>query len=297
MKPTASPSLHNFSPYNSDILLLALFIAAVFHVIVLLGINFTKPQKNRINKSIEISLAHTPLKNAPKQAKFLANEHQLGAGDHTFKPKAVDQTPPAPKSESEVNVKTPDQENFHEKKKPLIQKVMSQTHAPVKIDHPVEQPEQPEEAPEEKPKLSAETLQQQIAQLGERIRSSQPTAEQNKIKFVNSVSTHKFLAAQYVKDWEEKVERTGNLNYPEAARQKDSSQILTMDVGINADGSIYSMRIVTSSGNPALDEAAKRIVKMSAPFAELPYDLLKEVNVLVITRVWKFSDETGMTAR
>jgi protein TonB len=70
-----------------------------------------------------------------------------------------------------------------------------------------------------------------------------------------------------------------------------------MDVGINADGSIYSMRIVKSSGNPILDEAAKRIVKMSAPYAALPADLLREINVLVITRVWKFSDETGMTAR
>jgi protein TonB len=36
---------------------------------------------------------------------------------------------------------------------------------------------------------------------------------------------------------------------------------------------------------------------MSAPFAELPAELLQEVNVLVITRVWKFSDETGMTTR
>jgi protein TonB len=105
------------------------------------------------------------------------------------------------------------------------------------------------------------------------------------------------LAAQYVRDWEDKVERTGNLNYPAAASKSGASQTLTMDVGINADGSIYSMRIVRSSGNTALDEAAKHIVKMSAPFAELPVELLKEVNVLVVTRVWKFSDETGMTAR
>jgi len=100
-----------------------------------------------------------------------------------------------------------------------------------------------------------------------------------------------------VKDWEDKVERTGNLNYPEAARHRKTPQSLTMDVGINADGSIYSIRIARSSGNPALDEAAKRIVKMSAPFAALPAELLQEVNVLVITRVWKFSDETGMTTR
>ncbi len=100
-----------------------------------------------------------------------------------------------------------------------------------------------------------------------------------------------------MKDWEDKVERTGNLNYPEVAAKKNFSGTLTMDVGIKADGSIYSIRINQSSGNPALDEAAKRIVRMSAPFAPLPADLRKELDVLVITRVWKFSDESGMTSR
>lgn len=70
-----------------------------------------------------------------------------------------------------------------------------------------------------------------------------------------------------------------------------------MNVGINADGSIYSIRITKSSGITALDDAAKRIVRLSAPFAALPADLLKELDVLAIPRVWKFSDESGMTTR
>jgi protein TonB len=57
------------------------------------------------------------------------------------------------------------------------------------------------------------------------------------------------------------------------------------------------MRVVKSSGNDALDDAAKRIVAMSAPFAALPDELLKEASVLVITRVWRFSDESGFSAR
>ena len=57
------------------------------------------------------------------------------------------------------------------------------------------------------------------------------------------------------------------------------------------------MRIRKSSGYPALDEAAKRIVRVSAPFPPLPKDLLQELDVLVITRVWKFSDETGLHTR
>ena len=285
---------------QGDSLLTALFVAAVLHVIVLLGVNFTAPQPPKINRSIEITVAHAPVKKAPKDAKHLAAEHQIGAGEETRKPEPPQQKIATQEQALSPPVKKVIPHPVVPQVKPVAEKLLTQAKAPVKV---VTEPEQPVELPEavevqeSAPKLSPEALQQQITQLGERIRNTQQSAQDTKIKFVNSISTHKYLAAQYVKDWEDKVERTGNLNYPEAARKKGVSQSLTMDVGINADGSIYSMRIVRSSGNSALDDAAKRIVKMSAPFAVLPDDLLREVNVLVITRVWKFSDETGMTAR
>lgn len=300
MTDIQAPEFNNYSLANGDSLLMALFIAAVVHALILLGINFSAPPLPKVSKSIEITLSHAPVKKAPKQAKYLAADHQIGAGDDTRKPEPLQEVLPSPGQEA-APVKKVVEAAAPAPKKPVADKIMTQKQAKVKIAvAPVETPEKsepPVEVVEDKPTLSAESLQQQIAQLGEQIRNSQQSSQDTKIKFVNSVSTHKYLAAQYVKDWEDKVERTGNLNYPEAARKKGESQTLTLDVGINADGSIYSMRVVKSSGNPALDEAAKRIVKMSAPFAELPAELLKEVNVLVITRVWKFSDETGMTAR
>ena len=63
------------------------------------------------------------------------------------------------------------------------------------------------------------------------------------------------------------------------------------------DGSIKNIRINKSSGYPELDEAAKKIVYMSAPFPALPLDLRKEIDVLGITRVWKFSDESGLVTQ
>lgn len=298
----STPRLDQTPLASDDSLLLALFIAALLHVVILLGINFRAPESPKVNKSIEVTLSHAPLKQAPKNAKYLAAEHQLGAGDQTSKPQPLPQSLPlpaqmaSPQPLSKVEEKKPLSPSL---KKPTPQKLLTQAQAPVKIASPRESSEEePASTVEEsKPRLSAEALQQQIAQLGEQIRTSQKSAENSQIKFVSSVSTHKYLAAQYVKDWEDKVERTGNLNYPEAARKSGSSQWLTMDVAINADGSIYSMRVTRSSGNATLDEAAKRIVSMSAPFAELPAALLKELNVLVITRVWKFSDESGMTGR
>lgn len=294
---------------NNDTLLVTLFLAAVIHVVIGLGINFTAPQPENVSRSIDITLVNMPTKKAPEKAQFLAQDNQLGAGEQIKKPepppqqlpsqgdnqpKQVKKSAPAPsepkaakklitqkKAEKKIVTATKPDKGVHTDAAPAPGRSAAYTPS-MAIKHP---------------QLSAEMLQQQIAQLGTEIRLNQQTAEQTKIKFVDSVSAHKYVAAQYMKDWEDKVERTGNLNYPEVAAKKNFSGTLTMDVGIKADGSIYSIRINQSSGNPALDEAAKRIVRMSAPFAPLPVELQKELDVLVITRVWKFSDESGMTSR
>lgn len=281
---------------NNDSLLIALFIAAVIHIVIALGVNFTQPQPEKISRSIDVTLVTAPVKKAPKEAKFLAQENQIGGGEKTNKPEPPkQQLPSAAVSPAKQVIKsTPEPSKPKAAPKILTQqkaekKVVTASKPAVDIQN--EQQEEPQQ------QLSPETLQQQISQLGTEIRQSQQSADQIKIKFVNSVSTHKYVAAQYMKDWESKVERTGNLNYPEAAIKKNFSATLTMDVGIKSDGTIYSIRISQSSGVPALDEAAKNIVRMSAPYPPLPADLLKELDVLVITRVWKFSDESGMTTK
>ncbi len=283
------------STSHSDTLLLALFVAAILHAILLLGLNFSLPQQEKVRKSIEVTLSSTPAKKTPKKARFLAQDNQIGGGAKTQKPQPKQQKIPSHGQKS--HKKRPQPEKKHKTASKSAQKLITsrqksrQTAAKVDKNSPSTQASKP------KPRLNTQALQQQIAQMGEKIRTSQPTAEYNRMKFINQLSTHKYVAAQYMKDWENKVERTGNLNYPEIARQKGFSGTLTMDVGIRADGTIYSMRITRSSGIKALDDAAKRIVRLSAPFAELPAEILQEVDVLVIRRVWKFSDESGMTAR
>lgn len=277
---------------NNDSLLVALFIAAVIHVIIGLGVNFTAPQPEKISRSLDITLVNLPSQKAPKVTHSLAQENQEGAGEQTKKSEPPSQQLPSVDNSANKQLKknTPEQSEAKAEKKLITRdKAEKKVVTALKPDAVARH--------EKHPQLSAAMLQQQITQLGTEIRLSQQSAEQTKIKFVDAVSAHQYIAAQYMKDWQEKVERTGNLNYPEVAAKKNFSGTLTMDVGINADGSIYSIRINRSSGNLALDEAAKRIVRMSAPFAPLPIDLQKELDVLVITRVWKFSDESGMSSR
>lgn len=281
------------SPSVSDSLLIALFVAVIVHAVIIIGIGFNMEQKERINKSISITLVNSPSKNAPEKARFLAQENQQGAGSTSTrnKPEPLQQKIPS-QGQGEKRIQP---QKVTPKKPRNAQKLLTHKKSDVKLA--TAQKTNSTAISSEHAKISPDALARQIAQLGATIRHQHKSSEETRIKFLNSVSTHKYLAAQYIMDWQKKVERTGNLNYPEIARKKHFTGTLKMSVGINHDGSIYSIRISKSSGYKALDDAAKRIVKISAPFAPLPKELRKELDVLVITRVWQFSDESGMVAK
>lgn len=102
--------------------------------------------------------------------------------------------------------------------------------------------------------------------------------------------------SQYLEDWRRKVERIGAMNYPEEARGKFFGS-LVMSVALRPDGSINRIVIVRSSGNKVLDDAAKRIVIMAAPFAPFPPDIRKETDYLDITRTWNFTRGDALEMR
>ncbi|MBI5006960.1 MAG: energy transducer TonB [Nitrosomonadales bacterium] len=109
-----------------------------------------------------------------------------------------------------------------------------------------------------------------------------------KRKFIGA-RTQEYRYAQYVEDWRSKVERIGNMNYPEMARREKIYGKLTLTVSIRSDGSVESIEISRPSGQRILDASAIRIVKLAAPYAPFPPDIRKETDVLSITRTWIFT--------
>ena len=102
--------------------------------------------------------------------------------------------------------------------------------------------------------------------------------------------------SQYLDDWRRKVERIGAMNYPEEARGKFFGS-LVLSVALRPDGSVDRIVVTRSSGNPVLDEAAKRIVTFAAPFAPFPPDIRKETDYLDITRTWTFTRGSTLETR
>jgi len=121
-------------------------------------------------------------------------------------------------------------------------------------------------------------------------------AKRPRQKFI-SANTQEYRYAAYMEAWRAKVERIGNLNYPDEARQKQLSGALLLDVALRPDGSVIEILVRRSSGHKVLDDAAVRIVELAAPFAPFPDDIAREIDVLHVTRTWKFLNNAEFAAQ
>ena len=106
-----------------------------------------------------------------------------------------------------------------------------------------------------------------------------------------SAETKDPIYAGYVEEWRRRVEIIGNLYYPQDLALKGISGDLLLDAAIDRNGKIKSIRILRTSGNSVLDNAAINIVKLASPFSPLPEKIIEETDILHITRTWKFSNK------
>jgi protein TonB len=120
-------------------------------------------------------------------------------------------------------------------------------------------------------------------------------AKRPKRKFV-SANTQEYEYAAYLRAWQARVERIGNLNYPDEARRRSLLGQLVLTVAIRRDGSVEDITIVQPSGVPVLDEAAIRTVRLAEPFGPLP-DTGDGTDILHITRTWHYLPGNVMESR
>ncbi len=126
-------------------------------------------------------------------------------------------------------------------------------------------------------------------------RDFQAYQERPRKKFVGArASEYRF--AMYVDNWRLKIERVGNLNYPEEARRRKLYGSLQLTVGLKPDGEVESVEINRSSGQKVLDQAAIRIVRLASPFDRFPDAIRADTDILYITRTWSFTRADQLSA-
>ncbi len=153
-----------------------------------------------------------------------------------------------------------------------------------------------EQAPiidETEPAISASALRHASLSAMRALPEIQLAPESVRHKYV-STNTQDMRYRSYMRAWVDKVERVGNMNYPEEARRQGLFGTLRVSVGVHPDGSLGAIEILQSSGFAVLDDAAIRIVELSAPFAALPEEITNETDILHITRTWRFTPDQGL---
>ena len=266
-----------------------LFLAALVHLALILGVDFSAIKPAEIRQTMDITLATFKSEKPPEKADFQAQADQQGSG--TLDKKAVPTTTEvAPFQDSKINKVTPPPAARRETP-PAPEKSVVTTQAP-KPQKVETKPKETKAQPKPQaavPDFDSSQLSTQIASLeAELANEQQMYAKRPRIHRLNAASTSRDKGAWYKEDWRKKVERIGNLNYPEQARREKLYGALRMMVSINRDGSLHEVLVLESSGEPVLDQAAQRIVRLSAPFAPFTGDMA-EFDRLEIIRTWRFA--------
>ena len=102
--------------------------------------------------------------------------------------------------------------------------------------------------------------------------------------------------APYLDGWRRKVEHIGTIHFPRAARAVGHKTNPVIEVGINSDGSLDKAEIRRTSGSVELDNAALQTLKLAAPFDPFPPDLARQHRVLRFVYEWRYTGGGGISA-
>ena len=276
---TASP-LIRLTPFS-----VSMTFSIALHVFLLFGIVLVMPdvRKNALfTQPLQVVLVNSKTQSRPSNADALAQAN-LDGGGNTAKDRRA--TSPLPTIRDDVQF-MPEQRARRIALEEESKRMLTQLNS----DHTAPTPEIQKQTASTA--SSGDDLVQkslEIARLEAQISKNWDAYQKLPRRTNIGARTREYRFAQYIEDWRVKVERIGNLNYPEQARRQKVFGSLKLSVSIRADGSVEKVEVDKSSGHRILDAAAVRIVKLAAPYSPLPANITKDTDILEITRTWTFT--------
>ena len=269
-------------------LTLAIGASLLLHAVVL-TVRFTPPdfiEKAR-ERALDVILVNSKSKNRPDKAQAKAQTNLDGGGNTDQDLRARTPLPPSP------NTKEGSELLEAQRRVAELEAQQQQQMTQLKSERAVavNKAQNSQTATPEPVRSGADLASSALAIArieGQISRQLEEYNQRPRKKFIGArVEEYRF--AQYVEDWRQKIERIGNLNYPDAAKGRLYGN-LVLTVVIKANGDLDRVEVSRSSGKALLDDAARRIVQMAAPYAAFPEAIRRDTDVLEITRTWTFTN-------
>lgn len=282
----------------SDRLSFTIFMAIAIHALIILGINFSLPPASKGSQTIEITLATHKSAKAPKEADFLAQHNQEGSGTEE-QARQITTARQAEFADTQVRNVNPIPQvaatTLAQKKQQPIVTTTGNSNTKVRMN---ETPEAREEREKREGLLENQTeITAEIASLQAKLdKQQQEYAKRPRVRTLTAVSAKESFDAEYLIKWSEKFERVGTKNYPGEALAKKITGRVMISVTLKPDGTVEETVIALSSGSRILDDSARQIVRLAAPYAKFPPEISRQVDRLKIIRYVKFEPNNITTS-
>ena len=273
---------------------LALGISLLLHGLAL-SLHFKFPDASRAfkDRALDIILVNSRSARKPADAPVHAQANLDNGGNTEHDRRARTPLPAAPRQQE-----GDDLEHSQKRIQALEahqQQLATQAQSKTAVAPEAEKEAQPEPTPNVRGRDLAQSALAMARLEGEIAKELDDYNKRPRKKFIGT-SAVEYRFAQYFEAWRLKVERVGTLNYPEAAKGKLYGS-LVLTVTIRSDGTVAGIEINRSSGHQILDDAARRIVTMAAPFAAFPPAIRSDTDVLEITRTWNFTQRDSLETK
>ncbi len=279
------------APPRSDRLPAMLFLAALIHGILIIGITFNsvigEPFADAI--SLEVTIVADPDQaiDRPEDAEYLAQASQQGGGNTS------EQVRPAAPLQSASPVDNVGKEHgeslvdatTHDTAADQVLTTRQDRHLKV-ADVPREQPE-----PDSLTAIALEKGAETTLPLPQEDSATMLISDDDPRQLVVSADTSESNVAAYLDSWKRRIEAVGDAYFPELGDLSGIVGSPTLEVSIDASGNLAEVVIRKSSGSAVLDQAALDILRRASPFDPFPQEIALEYDKLRFAYKWLFSEQ------
>jgi len=269
-----------------DRLATAVFVAALLHGLVIMGIRFNAaPPDRRPLPTLEVLLVPDgPAEEDNESAAYLSSRDQRGAGtgrdrqrtslpeasasllEHTGDVQGTEASPPA--SDSSQSGSPVLAANSPGSRRAVTGEELEPTG---RAALPVESRPIPQVG------VNASAAEESLHLRGDASPDDRLLAD-----------TRESQIAAYSDAWKRRVEQVGTLHFPEEARSRSLSRNPVLEVAIRSDGSLQQVVIRRTSGQREIDNAAINTVRLAAPFDPFPPAMRERYPVFRLSYEWQF---------
>jgi protein TonB len=280
-------------PESPDRLPAMLFLAALIHGILIIGITFNPYVLDDFANaiSLEVTIVANPDQDIdrPDEAEYLAQASQQGGGNTTEELRA---TAPQLSASPIDNLGDPGGQQLldatvHEQAADQVLTTASDQRQAVPVDLRIEP------QPVDSAAIALESGRERTLPLPEDQTATMLIHDDDLRQLFVSADTRESVVAAYLDNWKRRIEAVGDEYFPELGDLDGLTGSPTLEVSIEASGQLSEVIVRQSSGSTVLDDAALDILRRASPFDPFPAAISAEYDRLRFAYKWLFREEIG----